>query len=64
MYAKNFVLDDYLSRIGFAGDRTPNANTLAAIIRCQLFTVPFENLDVQAGKIVSLVPEDIVDKIV
>jgi N-hydroxyarylamine O-acetyltransferase len=33
-------------------------------MRCQLFSVPFENLDVQAGKIVSLVPEDIVDKII
>lgn len=64
MHAQNFVLDDYLNRIGFSGDRTPNARTLTAIMRCQLFTVPFENLDVQAGKVVSLVPEDIVDKIV
>lgn len=30
----------------------------------QLFTVPFENLDVQRGKTVSMVPEDIVEKIV
>lgn len=64
MHAQNFILDDYLNRIGFSGDRTPNAKTLAAIMRCQLFTVPFENLDVQAGKIVSLVPEDMVDKII
>lgn len=64
MHAQNFVLDDYLTRIEFAGDRTPNVNTLVALMRCQLFTVPFENLDVQAGKIVSLVPEEIVDKIV
>lgn len=64
MHAQNFVLDDYLNRIGFSGDRTPNAKTLAAIMRCQLFTVPFENLDVQAGKIVSLVPEEMVDKII
>src|SRR2546427_879975 len=32
-------------------------------MRQQLFSVPFENLDVQAGKIVSLVPEDIAGKI-
>lgn len=64
MYAQNFILDDYLNRVGFVGDLTPNASTLAALMRCQLFTVPFENLDVQAGKIVSLVPEDVVDKIV
>lgn len=30
----------------------------------QLRAVPFENLDVQAGKIVSLVPEEIVEKII
>ncbi len=33
-------------------------------MRAQLFSVAFENLDVQAGKIVSLVPEQIVDKII
>ena len=33
-------------------------------MQSQLFTIPFENLDVQAGKIVSLIPEDIVHKIV
>lgn len=33
-------------------------------MRHQLMTVPFENLDVQAGKVVSLVPEEIVEKII
>ncbi len=33
-------------------------------MRCQLSTVPFENLDVQAGRVVSLIPEDICSKIV
>ena len=33
-------------------------------MRHQLMTVPFENLDVQAGKAVSLVPEEIVEKII
>jgi N-hydroxyarylamine O-acetyltransferase len=33
-------------------------------MRSQLFTVPFENLDVQAGKVVSLIPEEIVEKII
>jgi arylamine N-acetyltransferase len=32
-------------------------------MRHQLFSVPFENLDVQAGKIVSLAPDDIADKV-
>lgn len=38
--------------------------TVAEMMRCQLYTVPFENLDVQAGKVVSLVPEAIVEKII
>ena len=33
--------------------------TLKRMMRCQLFSVPFENLDVQQGKVVSLVPEEI-----
>lgn len=38
--------------------------TVTEMMRCQLFSVPFENLDVQAGKIISLHPSDIVEKIV
>lgn len=64
MKASNFSLPAYLSRIGFHGNPVPDIATLRALMRCQLFTVPFENLDVQAGKIVSLVPEEIVEKIV
>ncbi|NRR31407.1 arylamine N-acetyltransferase [Oxalobacteraceae bacterium] len=64
MHAENFVLQDYLDRIGFQGEAKADLATLQAMMRAQLFTVPFENLDVQAGKIISLVPEQIVDKIV
>ena len=34
------------------------------MMRCQLFSVPFENLDIQQAKVVSLVPEEIYQKIV
>lgn len=64
MHADNFSLQDYFDRIGYRGDAKPQVATLAALMRCQLFTVPFENLDVQAGKVVSLVPEEIFEKIV
>lgn len=64
MHADNFVLQDYLDRIGFAGPARADIATVGAMMRCQLFSVPFENLDVQAGKVVSLVPEEIVEKIV
>jgi N-hydroxyarylamine O-acetyltransferase len=62
--AQNFNLADYLARIGFVGEANADLVTLKAMMRAQLFSVPFENLDVQAGKIISLVPEDIVEKIV
>ena len=64
MHADNFKLQDYLDRIGFKGEATASLETVRQMMRCQLFTVPFENLDVQAGKVVSLIPEEIVDKII
>lgn len=63
MHASNFDLPTYLQRIGYTGHPAGDTTTLHALMRQQLFTVPFENLDVQAGKVVSLVPEDIADKI-
>lgn len=63
MKADNFVLQNYFDRIAYRGDAKQGIATVAEIMRCQLFAVPFENLDVQAGKIVSLVPEEIVEKI-
>lgn len=63
--AENFVLADYLQRIKLI-DATPEPTLkfIAKMMQQHLFNIPFENLDVQAGKIVSLVPEEIVDKIV
>lgn len=64
MKAKNFDLNSYFARIGFQGEAKADVLTLTALMRLQLRSVPFENLDVQAGQVVSLVPEDIVQKIV
>ena len=64
MQAENFSLPAYFDRIGFQGEAKPDLATLVSLMRHQLHSVPFENLDVQAGKVVSLVPEHIVDKIV
>ncbi len=63
MKADNFSLPGYLARIGFRQEASADIATVTEMMRCQLFTVPFENLDVQAGKVVSLVPEEIVEKI-
>ena len=64
MKASNFDLSAYFKRIGIEG-MAPRADieTVGTLMRRQLFSVPFENLDVQAGKGVSLVPEDIAQKI-
>ena len=64
MISNNFDLKSYFSRTGFQGSASADFETLKSLMRCQLFSVPFENIDVQAGKIVSLVPEDIYTKIV
>ena len=64
MKADNFDLAAYLRRIGFRGPAGPDLETLIELMRAQLQSVPFENLDIQAGAIVSLAPEDMVRKIV
>ncbi|AOS84424.1 acetyltransferase [Chlorobaculum limnaeum] len=64
MKAANFDLPSYLARIGFEGDPSPGFETLKRMMRCQLCSVPFENLDVQAGRVPSLAPEAMYAKIV
>ena len=64
MKADNFSLPAYFSRIGFQGAASADFATLKRLMRCQLFSVPFENLDVQQGRVVSLVLEEIYSKIV
>lgn len=64
MQASNFSLAKYCERIGYEDEPKADEHTLKQLIRHQLLTVPFENLDVQAGRAVSLVPEEIVDKII
>jgi N-hydroxyarylamine O-acetyltransferase len=60
----NFVLQDYLNRIHFVGDIKSNIKSISKLMQCQLFSIPFENLDVQAGKNISLLGNDIVDKLI
>ena len=64
MTAENFNLTDYLSRIGYEGEVRNDIATLTQLMQRQLRTIPFENTEVQAGRIPSLVPEDIVEKVV
>lgn len=64
MTATNFSLHDYLQCIGYSGDVQNDLKTLTILMSKQLQSVPFENTEVQAGRIPSLVPEDIYSKIV
>jgi N-hydroxyarylamine O-acetyltransferase len=63
MHSDNFDISTYFKRINYTGPAAADTATLHALMRHQLFSVPFENLDVQAGKIVSLAPDDIADKV-
>lgn len=57
-------IDRYLERIGYGGDRTPNAANLRALQRAHLYAVPFENLDIGWGNPIALEHDALYDKIV
>jgi N-hydroxyarylamine O-acetyltransferase len=57
-------LHAYLRRINYGGPLSPSRQTLHALHRAHLLAVPFENLEVQFGRIPSLDVERIYDKIV
>jgi N-hydroxyarylamine O-acetyltransferase len=40
----------YLDRINYAGSREPSADTLRALHRAHMLSVPFENLDIHIGR--------------
>jgi N-hydroxyarylamine O-acetyltransferase len=54
----------YLDRIGYNGPLAPTADTLRALHRQHMLTVPFENLDIGLGRKIVLDAERFVDKIV
>lgn len=64
MTSDKFSLDAYFKRIGFSGKPVATLACVTDIMRHQLCSVPFENLDVQAGKLVSIAPDDIVEKLI
>jgi N-hydroxyarylamine O-acetyltransferase len=54
----------YLNRIGYDGALEPTVNTLCALHRQHMLTVPFENLDIHQGRRIVLDPERLVEKVV
>ncbi|MFD3563934.1 arylamine N-acetyltransferase [Streptomyces sp. NPDC058686] len=57
-------LDAYLARIGFAGDAKPDLETLRALHRAHLASIPFENLEIMLGRLVYLDPAALQAKLV
>jgi N-hydroxyarylamine O-acetyltransferase len=62
--ASRVDVDAYLARIGYRGSRDPTAATLRALHRAHMERVPFENLDIHAGRPIVLEEEALFDKIV
>jgi N-hydroxyarylamine O-acetyltransferase len=54
----------YLDRIGFSGPIRPDLVTLTALHRAHLHVIPYENLDVQLGRRVTIERPAIFEKIV
>jgi len=54
----------YLDRIGYRGALRPDLSVLVALQRAHVCAVPFENLDVQLGRPVTIAAEDAYEKIV
>ncbi|QGK74677.1 arylamine N-acetyltransferase [Flavobacterium sp. SLB02] len=62
--ASSFDLQKFLKRINFQGEIKLNLDGIKKLMQSQIFSVPFENIDVQAGKVISLIGDDIVTQIV
>ena len=61
---RTFDCSAYLQRIGYNGKTAPTVDTLIALHHAQLYTIPFENFDIQLGKAINLHSEAIVEKLV
>jgi N-hydroxyarylamine O-acetyltransferase len=57
-------LSAYLDRIAFTGAIRPDRATLAAISKAHLLAIPYENLDVQLGRPLTIAPATAYDRIV
>ena len=64
MSMQEFDLDAYLQRIGCMGETSPTLDALMSLHHAQLYTIPFENFDIQLGRDINLDPEAIFEKIV
>lgn len=59
-----FPMDAYLERLDYSGIVTPTEDCLKALHSAQLYTIPFENFDIQLGRGISLEPATLCEKLV
>ena len=64
MKTTGFTLSSYLARVGLSKAPEPDEDGLREVHAAQVFSVPFENLDIHLGRGVSLEPEQLVSKII
>ena len=57
-------LEQYLNRVGFTGDLAPSLETLIALHRAHLQTIPYENLEIHFGRKLELNLERIFERLV
>ena len=57
-------VDAYLDRIGYEGSRAPSMETLRGLHYAHMLAVPFENLDIHAGRHIVLDREALFEKII
>ncbi|MBN2243591.1 MAG: arylamine N-acetyltransferase [Acidobacteria bacterium] len=62
MNARDFPVKRYLERVGLENPPGADESGLKEIHAAQVFSVPFENLDIHLDRSISLKPEDLVDK--
>jgi len=59
----SFPLDAFYARIGVSSGGAPTLKRLEQLQRAFIYSVPFENFDVQLGRGVDLSPQALVDKV-
>ena len=64
MNTQEFDRDAYLRLIGYDGKITPSVESLKALHHAQLYTIPFENFDIQLDKPIEIHSKAIFEKIV
>jgi N-hydroxyarylamine O-acetyltransferase len=61
---KAFDLDAYLKRLNYSGAVQSTEDGLEALHRAQVYTIPFENFDIQLERGITLEPAALCDKLV